>query len=98
LSLIPKCRIVWLVLFWVVIGTWAFHSYFIGENSLSTLQELKETAKRLEREKAYWEMRNEILREKIKALDSNRDYYYEKLGRELFVRGKEGEEVFLFVK
>ncbi len=93
-----KCRLRWLILFWALFGPWAFHSYFFGKNSLSTLRELKETYGRLKVERDYWKMRNEILKEKLSALKNNKDYFYHKLGREMFVRGKEGEEIILFVK
>jgi len=93
-----KCSLKWLVLFWALFGPWAFYSYFFGNNSLSTLGELKSTRFKLERERDYWRNRNEFLREKIEALKENSDYLYNKLGRELFVRGKEGEEVILFVR
>ena len=94
----PRCRLRWLILFWALFGPWAFHSYFFGENSLSTLKELKKTYSQLEKERNYWKTRNEVLRERISALKSNQDYFYHKLGREMFVRGKEGEEIILFVK
>ena len=93
-----KCRLIYLVIFWALFGLWAFHSYFLGENSLLTLSELRQTYQALEREKNYWKTRNEVLRERLSSLEESRDYYYEKLGRELFVRGKEGERVILFVK
>jgi len=93
-----KCRLIYLVIFWAVFGLWAFHSYFLGENSLSTLAELRKTYKLLERERDYWKTRNDVLRERLTSLEANKDYYYTKLGRELFVRGKEGERVILFVK
>ena len=93
-----KCRLIYLVIFWALFGLWAFHSYFLGENSLSTLSELRTTYKLLERERDYWKTRNEILKERLSSLEANKDYYYHKLGRELFVRGKEGERVILFVK
>jgi len=93
-----KCRLIYLVIFWALFGLWAFHSYFFGENSLSTLSELRTTYRLLERERDYWRTRNETLRERLSSLEANKDYYYEKLGRELFVRGREGERVILFVK
>ncbi len=79
-------------------GFWAFYSYFLGENSLSTYRELKKTYAELEKEKEYWESRNEILKERIAAFEKNKEFYYHKLAREMFVKGKEGEEVILFVK
>jgi cell division protein FtsB len=93
-----KCRFLYLLIFWAFFSLWAFHSYFFGENSLSTLSELERTYKVLERERDYWKFRNEVLLEKLTSLEANKDYYYHKLGRELFVRGKEGERVILFVK
>ncbi len=79
-------------------GFWAVHSYFIGENSLATFKELRETYTKLKREEEYWRSRNEILREKISAFEKNKQFYYNKLAREMFVKGKKGEEVILFVK
>ena len=94
----PKCKFRWLFLFWALFAPWAFYSYFLGENSLLTYMELKETYRALKKEKEYWENKNEILREKISAFEKNRKFYYEKLAREMFVKGKKDEEVVLFVK
>lgn len=93
-----KCKLRWLILFWALFGPWAFYSYFFGENSLKTLRELRKTCHTLEVERDYWKTRNEVLREKISSIDANAGYFYHKLGRELFVRGKKGEELILFVK
>ncbi len=87
-----------MVAFWLLFGPWAFYSYFFGKNSLSTLIGLKETYQRLKVERDYWESRNEVVKVKLKALKENEKYFYHKLGRELFVRGKEGKETVLFVK
>jgi hypothetical protein len=46
----------------------------------------------------YWQDRNEFLRERLASLNAHKDYYYHKLGREMLVKGKEGEEVILFVR
>ena len=50
------------------------------------------------KEKVYWEDQNEMLKEKLEALQKNKKFYYEKLAREIFLKGKEGEEVILFVR
>jgi len=50
------------------------------------------------KEKEYWEDQNEMLKEKLEALQKNKKFYYEKLAREMFLKGKEGEEVILFVR
>ena len=94
----PKCSFVWLFLFWLAFGGWALYSYFFGENSLSTYRELSKTRKVLEAERKYWKLKNEMLKEKISAFIKNKEYYYEKLAREMFVKGREGENVILFVK
>ena len=82
----------------MLFGPWAIYSYFFGENSLSTYREPKETYRTLKKEREYWKSRNEILKEKIAAFEKNERFYYEKLSREMFVKGKKGEEVILFVK
>jgi len=94
----PKCRFLWLILFWLVFIPWFIFSYFFGENSLITYASLKATYAKLLKEKDYWEERNEILREKIESLEKNKNYYYHKLAREMFLKGKKGEETILFVK
>ena len=93
-----KCKFRYLIAFWALFGPWAFHSYFLGDNSLATLAKLKRTYARLEREMRYWQDRNEFLKERLASLNAHKDYYYHKLGREMLVKGKEGEEVILFVK
>jgi cell division protein FtsB len=93
-----KCNLKWLFVFWIFVAPWAFYSYFFGKDSLTTLMELHQTYRALERERDYWKNRNSILKEKINSFNANRDYYYEKLAREMLVKGREGEEVILFVK
>jgi len=93
-----KCKFRWLLVFWALFAPWAFYSYFLGENSLMTYRELKSTYRALKREREYWKNRNEILKERISAFEKNKKFYYEKLAREMFVKGKEGEEVILFVR
>ncbi|WP_022846191.1 hypothetical protein [Desulfurobacterium sp. TC5-1] len=86
-----------LIIGWVVFLPFYFYSYFFGENSLKTLGELQENYQKLQEEKNYWNTKVEILSERIKAIEKNRKFYYEKLAREMLVKGKEGEETFLFV-
>jgi len=97
-SLNLKCRLWPLLLLWIAIVPWFLYSYFLGENSVRELRQLKETEKRLKKEVSYWELQNEILKEKLTALKENSSFYYEKLAREMLVKGKKGEEVILFVK
>jgi cell division protein FtsB len=77
---------------------WAIYSYFFGENSLITYLGLRSAYVSLLKEKEYWEDQNEMLKEKLEALQKNKKFYYEKLAREMFLKGKEGEEVILFVR
>lgn len=93
-----SCRLWPLLLLWAVIIPWFLHSYFVGENSVRELQKLKDTERRLKREVNYWQLQNEVLKEKLTALKENSSFYYEKLGREMLVKGKNGEEVILFVE
>ncbi len=93
-----KCRLWPLFLFWAVVLSWFSYSYFFGKNSIKELRQLKKTAEKLEKEADYWKFQNEVLEEKLSALRENSSFYYEKLAREMFVKGKKGEEVILFVK
>ena len=93
-----KCRLWPLLLLWAIIVPWFLYSYFLGENSVRELHRLKRTEKRLKREADYWQFQNEILKEKLTALKEDRNFYYEKLAREMLVKGRKGEEVILFVK
>jgi len=93
-----KCRLWPLLLLWAAVVPWFFYSYFVGENSVRELQKLKNTKRELKKEANYWQFQNEILKEKLAALKENSKFYYEKLSREMLVKGKEGEEVILFVK
>lgn len=93
-----KCRFLYVFLLWAVVVPWFFYSYFVGKNSVTYLRDLKRTEERLQREADFWKFQNEILREKLSQLKENRSFYYEKLAREMLVKGKEGEEVILFVK
>ena len=93
-----KCRLWPLLLLWAAIVPWFLYSYFLGENSVRELHRLKETEERLKREADYWQFQNEVLKEKLSALKEDSDFYYEKLAREMLVKGKKGEEVILFVK
>ncbi|ADU96525.1 FtsB family cell division protein [Thermovibrio ammonificans] len=93
-----RCSFTLLVVFWALFGPWAFYSYFYGENSVSTLKGLKETYSRLKKERDYWADRNELLRERLQSFKENKDFYYKKLAREMFVKGKDNEDVILFVK
>jgi len=94
-----KCRFRYIILFWIFFAPWAFYSYFLGDNSLSTYRKLKETYKELKKEENYWKNRNEILKERITAFEKNRNFYYQKLAREMLLKGKKDkEEVILFVK
>ncbi|WP_456454706.1 FtsB family cell division protein [Thermovibrio sp.] len=94
----PSCKFRWLILFWALFIPWALYSYFVGENSLRTLSSLKKTEEILKREKEYWEERNKVLELKLASIKRNKQFYYDKLAREMFVRGKKKEEVILFVK
>ena len=93
-----KCNLRFLFLFWLFFAPWAFYSYFFGKDSLSTLMELRQTYASLKGERDYWKERNLLLKEKLSSLKANKGYYYEKLAREMLVKGREGEEVILFVK
>ena len=93
-----KCNLKYLFFFWLAFASWAFYSYFFGKDSLTTLMELHQTYRALERERDYWKNRNSLLKEKIDSFKANKDYYYEKLAREMLVKGREGEEVILFVR
>ncbi len=93
-----NCKFRWLFVFWALFVPWALYSYFIGKNSLRTLSDLKRTEGILKREKEYWENRNQVLKLKLASLKRNKQFYYNKLAREMFVRGKKKEEVILFVK
>ncbi len=93
-----KCRLWPLLLLWAAIVPWFLYSYFLGENSVSELRQLKDTERRLKKEVNYWQLQNEIVKEKLSALKENSNFYYEKLAREMLVKGKKGEEVILFVK
>jgi len=93
-----NCKFRWLIIFWALFIPWALYSYFVGENSLRTLSNLKRTERILKREKEYWEERNRVLKLKLASINRNKQFYYDKLAREMFVRGKEKEEVILFVK
>ncbi|WP_457567159.1 FtsB family cell division protein [Desulfurobacterium sp.] len=95
--MIQKKLIKLLIAGWAVFLPFYFYSYFFGENSLKTLGELRENYRRLQDEKNYWNTKVEILNERIKAIEKNKNFYYEKLAREMFVKGKEGEQTFLFV-
>ncbi|MEO2083731.1 MAG: hypothetical protein ABGX12_06890 [Desulfurobacteriaceae bacterium] len=52
----------------------------------------------MKKERDYWKERNELMEERLSAIKSNKEFYYDKLAREMFVKGKSGEEVILFVK
>ncbi len=93
-----KCRFSPLLIFWLLFIPWVVYSYFFGENSSVTLSELKITEEKLKKERDYWKERNELMEERLSAIKSNEKFYYEKLAREMFVKGKSGEEVILFVK
>ncbi|ADY73326.1 hypothetical protein Dester_0677 [Desulfurobacterium thermolithotrophum DSM 11699] len=93
-----KCRFRYLLIFWIFFVPWAIYSYFFGENSLSTYLKLKETYKQLKKEENYWKNQNEILKERLSAFEKNKEFYYHKLAREMFLKGKKGEEVILLVK
>ncbi|MEO2069677.1 MAG: hypothetical protein ABGX27_09260 [Desulfurobacteriaceae bacterium] len=93
-----KCSFKLLLLLWLLFAPWAFYSYFLGENSFTTYLHLRETYEKLKEEEKYWENKNEILKERLTAFEKNKDFYYQKLAREMFLKGKEGEEVILFVK
>ncbi|WP_456396790.1 FtsB family cell division protein [Desulfurobacterium sp.] len=86
-----------LIVGWVIFLPFYLYSYFFGENSLKTLKELQENYQRLQMEKKYWNTKVEILNERIKAIEKNQKFYYKKLAREMLVKGKKGEEIFLFV-
>ncbi|SNR85902.1 hypothetical protein [Desulfurobacterium atlanticum] len=87
-----------LVVGWAVFVPFYFYSYFVGENSLTTLRQLEANYKKLLKEKEFWQSKIDILSERIKTIEKNKDFYYEKLAREMFIKGKEGEETFLFVR
>ncbi len=74
------------------------YSYFLGDNSLISYNELRQNYKRLLDEREYWRNLNSIYRQKILSFKRNQDYYYEKLAREMFLKSKEGEKVIIFVK
>ncbi len=74
------------------------YSYFLGDNSLISYNELRQNYKRLLDEREYWRNLNSIYRQKILSFKQNQDYYYEKLAREMFLKSKEGEKVIIFVK
>jgi len=82
----------------LLFGIWFLYSYFVGENSLLSYRQLKENLKKLERERSYWVNRNSILKERISSFEKNRDFYYEKLAREMFLKGRKGEKVIVFVR
>jgi len=93
-----KCKFIYLIIFWSLAFPWFFYSYFFGKNSVSKLKELRETEAKLEKERNFWKLQNEILEEKINQIEANKRFYYEKLAREMFLKGKDNEEVILFVK
>lgn len=92
-----KCSYFYLFVFWLLVLPWFIYNYFFGENSVAELKRLEQTRRLLEKEAEYWKFRNEVMEEKISALKKNKKFYYEKLAREMFVKGKPGEEVILFV-
>jgi len=86
-----------LVIGWVVFIPFYFYSYFLGENSLQTLRNLEKNYQKLVKEEEYWHSKTDVLSERIKSIEENMDFYYEKLAREMFVKEKEGDKTFLFV-
>ena len=93
-----KCKLWPLFLLWAAVISWFGYSYFLGKNSVKELRQLRKTSERLKREADYWKFQNEVLKEKLSALKENSSFYYEKLAREMLVKGKKDEEVILFVK
>ncbi len=87
-----------LVYIWLIFGFWFFYSYFAGENSLITYMHLKRDLERLKAEKQYWQKQVELMREHISAFEKGKGFYYSKLSREMFVRAKRGERVYIFTE
>ena len=74
------------------------YSYFLGDNSLISYNELKDNYRKLKKEEAYWRNLNSIYKQKISSFKRNKEFYYEKLAREMFLKYRNGEKVILFVK
>gem|GEM_PF-842732 len=96
--MIPNLKCRYILIFWVFFLTWFVYSYFLGDNSLISYNELKDNYRKLKKEEAYWKNLNSIYEQKISSFKRNKEFYYEKLAREMFLKYRNGEKVILFVK